>query len=214
MINGLYEGNLIADAHGDLFGTTSYGGANGDGTLFEIAKTATGYASTPITLVSFNGAYSIDPGGLVADAHGDLFGITTFGGANGYGTVFEIAKTATGYASTPTTLVSFNLNFNLTEGYYPFGNLVVDARGDLFGVTLEGPNAEGTVFEIAKTAHGYASTPTTLVSFNGANGAFPFDSLIADAHGDLFGTTEGGGVNNEYYVFGASVPIRRLTVRY
>ena len=64
LINGLYEGNLIADAHGDLFGTTAGGGANGAGTVFEIAKTAAGYASTPITLVSFNGAYSIDPGGL------------------------------------------------------------------------------------------------------------------------------------------------------
>ena len=46
---------LIADAAGDLFGTTYGGGANGDGTVFEIAKTAGSYASTPTTLVSFNG---------------------------------------------------------------------------------------------------------------------------------------------------------------
>ena len=52
-----------------------------------------------------------------------------------------------------------------------------------------GANGIGTVFEIAKTAHGYASTPTTLVSFNGTDGASPVGSLIADAHGDLFGTT-------------------------
>ena len=52
-----------------------------------------------------------------------------------------------------------------------------------------GANGDGTVFEIAKTAHGYASTPTTLVSFNGTNGAYPYGSLIADANGDLFGTT-------------------------
>ena len=105
------------------------------------------------TLVNFNGTNGGGAfGNLIADAHGDLFGTAGGDGPNSFGTVFEIAKTATGYASTPTTLVSFDLNFNLTEGYYPFGNLVVDARGDLFGVTLEGPNAEGTVFEIARIA--------------------------------------------------------------
>jgi uncharacterized repeat protein (TIGR03803 family) len=56
-----------------------------------------------------------------------------------------------------------------------------------------GSNAFGTVFEIAKTAAGYASTPTTLVSFNGTNGAFPEAGLIADANGNLFGTAAGGG---------------------
>src|SRR5438477_462290 len=104
------KGGLIADSNGDLFGTTANGGANGGGTVFEIAKTANGFASTPTTLVSFNGINGDLPtGGLIADSNGDLFGTTQSGGANGFGgTVFEIAKTATGYASTPTTLVSFN----------------------------------------------------------------------------------------------------------
>ena len=196
---GTPAAGLIADAHGDLFGTTYEGGAYGDGTVFEIAKTATGYASTPTTLISFNGTNGRWPdGGLVADAHGDLFGTTTYGGAYGDGTVFEIAKTATGYASTPTTLVSFNG----TDGIYPIGNLIADAHGDLFGVTLNGgANSKGTVFEIAKTAHGYASTPSTLVSFNGTDGAYPEAGLIADAHGDLFGTTAGGGANSNGTVF-------------
>jgi hypothetical protein len=52
---------------------------------------------------------------------------------------------------------------------------------------------EGTVFEIAKTAHGYASTPTTLVSFNGTDGSYPVGGiLIANGHGDLLGTTSNG----------------------
>ena len=45
--------DLIADADGDLIGTTAFGGANGDGTVFEIAKTSSGYPSTPTTLVIF-----------------------------------------------------------------------------------------------------------------------------------------------------------------
>ncbi len=109
--------------------------------------------------------------------------------------MFEIAKTATGYASTPTTLVSFNH----ANGAAPVGGLIADADGDLFGTTelggAGGASNEGTVFEIARTASGYASTPTTLVSFNGTNGALPVSSLIADADGDLFGTTGSGGAS-------------------
>ena len=59
---------------------------------------------------------------------------------------------------------------------------------------LVGGNDDGTVFEIAKTSGGYASTLTTLVSFNITNGAQPNAGLIMDAAGDLFGTTVSGGV--------------------
>ena len=62
------------------------------------------------------------------------------------------------------------------------------------------------MFEIVKTAGGYASTPTTLVSFNGTNGETPFGSLIADSNGDLFGTTDGGGANGDGTVFEITPP--------
>jgi uncharacterized repeat protein (TIGR03803 family) len=193
------RGSLIADANGDLFGTTLSGGANGDGTVFEIAKTAGGCASTPTTFVSFNEADGLLPeGSLIADANGDLFGTTEVGGANGEGTVFEIAKTAGAYASTPTTLVTFNG----ADGSIPAGSLIADASGDLLGTTATGgANGDGTVFEIVKTPAGYASNPVTLVNFDGADGADPAASLIADASGDLFGTTEEGGPDDDGTVF-------------
>jgi uncharacterized repeat protein (TIGR03803 family) len=88
------------------------------------------------------------------------------------------------------------VTFNRTNGANPQSSLIADAESDLFGTTpLGGANNDGTVFEIAKTGSGYASVPTTLVSFNGTNGANPDGSLIADANGDLFGTTEGGTTN-------------------
>jgi uncharacterized repeat protein (TIGR03803 family) len=69
--------------------------------VFEIAKTHQGY-STPTTLISFNGVDGAQPvAGLIADADGNLFGTTNFGGANNKGTAFKIARTASGYASTP-----------------------------------------------------------------------------------------------------------------
>jgi uncharacterized repeat protein (TIGR03803 family) len=184
---------VIADAAGDLFGVTANGGAYGYGTVFEIAKTSTGYATAPTLLASFNNADGASPSGsLIADAAGNLFGTTSEGGGPGnYGIVFEIAKTASGYASTPITVASFNG----TDGLQPSGGLIMDAAGDLFGTTYGGgANSDGTIFEIAKSGTGYASTPIALASFNGTNGAHPTAGLIMDAAGDLFGTTYYGGV--------------------
>jgi uncharacterized repeat protein (TIGR03803 family) len=91
---------------------------------------------------------------------------------------------------------------NGTFGSYPNGGLIADAAGDLFGTTeMGGANGDGTVFEIAKTGEGYLSTPATLKSFNGANGANPYAGLVADAAGDLFGTTETGGANSDGTAF-------------
>ena len=88
---------------------------------------------TLTTLVSFNGADGLGPvAGLIADAAGDLFGTTSGGGANGAGTVFEIAKTGGRYAGAPTTLVSFNVD----DGNDPEAGLIADAAGDLFGTTF------------------------------------------------------------------------------
>ncbi|MBV8824881.1 MAG: VCBS repeat-containing protein, partial [Hyphomicrobiales bacterium] len=190
---------LIADANGDLFGTAEGGGSWGFGTVFEIAKTATGYASSPTVLVNFTGADGQYPrAGLLADANGNLFGTTSQGGSSGFGTVFEIAKTADGYASSPTVLVSFNG----ADGRNPAAGLIADANGNLFGTTEEGGSSGfGTVFEIAKTAGGYASSPTVLVNFNRTDGAAPDGALLADANGDLFGTTSQGGSSGFGTVF-------------
>ena len=192
-------GSPFVDVAGDLFGTTSRGGASDDGTVFEITKTSGTYARTPTTLVSFNSTNGAYPTvGLFADAAGDLFGTTTYGGPNvDDGMVFEIAKTDGSYASTPTILASFNG----TNGARPNGSLIADTTGDLFGTTASGAKNAGSVFEIAMTGGTYASTPTTLVSFNGADGDDPVDGLFVDAAGNLFGTTFGGGANYAGTVF-------------
>jgi uncharacterized repeat protein (TIGR03803 family) len=207
---------LVADASGNLLGTTLYGGANpvggsGGGTVFEIAKTADGYANTPSVLYSFCAETNCTDGAgpiasLIADTGGNLFGTTSGGGAYRGGTVFEIAKTADGYANTPTIVYSFCAESNCTDGVFPQASLLADTNGNLFGTTRGGlvdlggghrVFLDGTVFEIAKTADGYANTPTVLYSFcaetNCTDGRTPDASLIADASGNLFGTTEDGG---------------------
>jgi len=153
---------------------------------------------TLTTLLCFNDTSGHPGTGLITNAAGDLFGTTESGTANQDGIAFEIANTGIGYAGTPTILVSFYY----TSGGPPYAGLITNAAGDLFGTTgYGGTIGEGSVFEIANTRTGYAGTPTTLVSFNGTNGADPYAGLIADAAGNLFGTTSGGGANGDGSVF-------------
>ena len=191
---------LTMDAAGNLFGVTQYGGPASNGEVFELVKTSTGYTQT--ILYSFTSSSGANPAGsgLVLDAAGNLFGVTTSGGANGKGTVFEIAKTESGYASTPTVLASFD-TYSAGGAIYNSA-LIIDAAGNLFGTTeLGGAYGKGTVYEIAKTANGYASTPIILASLDGSNGSYPLANLITDADGNLFGTTSSGGANNDGTVF-------------
>ena len=96
------DGQLFMDSNGDLFGATVHGGANGIGTTYEIAKVASGFATTPTfqadiptglnALAGPNGNVS----NLSADANGDLFGLMVTGGANKLGTVVEFPAGITG----------------------------------------------------------------------------------------------------------------------
>jgi len=210
------DAGLIIDAAGNLYGTTELGGANGKGTVFEVARTATGYSSTPITLASFNGTNGSAPEApLIMDAAGNLYGTTNQGGANDLGTVFEIAKTSTGYSAV-TTLVTFDRS----NGAGPAAGLTLDSAGNLFGTTKGGGSGSsstygyGTVFEIARTNTGYSTTPTTLVSFNLANGAYPEAPLAIDAAGNLFGTTFSGGGTTGYGEFGTVFEIAKTDTGY
>ncbi len=124
------------------------------------------------TLGIFTGANGQSPrAGLIMDGSGNLYGTTEVGGANGDGTVFEIAKGS----GTITTLASFNG----TNGAEPLAGLIMDSSGNLYGTTDQGgptwnPSAgvhgDGTVFELAKGS----GTITTLASFNGTNGEDPY----------------------------------------
>ncbi len=184
---------LVADSDGNLFGTTDGGGASGAGTVFEVLRSATGYAATPTILASFSGADQSGPtAGVVMDASGDLFGVAPTGGANGTGYAFEIVHTQAGYAAAPTVLV----NFDASAGTGSKSGLVLDASGNLFGTTQTGGSAgDGSIYEIARVGGGYASLAITLASFTGPNGrsSNPLANLIVDAGGNLFGTTFGGG---------------------
>src|SRR5215469_730241 len=117
------------------------------------------------TLVALDPMGATPPVGVAMDSSGNLFSVTT--GFNG--TVFEIDKTPSGYASTPTTLASFA---GIYAGSTPNAGLIIDAAGDLFGTSTEGGSkiGGGTVFEIVKSAGGYSGTPKVLAAFSDSPG--------------------------------------------
>jgi hypothetical protein len=197
--SGFFSGALAEDAQGDLF---VLGGTTDSGAVYEIANTATGYATTPMLIADLGGLGAMPVGPLTVDANGDLFGVSDSGGANGDGAIFEIAHTSTGYASTPLLVVSFDT----TEGINPNNPLLEDAYGDLFGTMFSSLLSEGStggdVFELANTGTAFAAAPTVLAQFDQATGFQPSGGLVEDAHGDLFGTTtEGGGLQGGGTVF-------------
>ena len=181
---------LIADANGDLFGTTNSGGASGDGTVFEIAKTSQRlcrHTNHPDHLQRVPTARITLENGLVTDTTATCSARPYGGGAYGGGTVFEIVKTPTGYATTPTTLVSLTA---------PMARMlrrpIADAKGNLFGTTGSGGgDARHGVRDRQhrdRLRH-HADHPGQLRRYRGDSRRRP----IADANGDLFGTTYDGG---------------------
>ena len=182
--------SLMFDSAGNLIGTANMGGANGDGTIFELQKTASGYADTPTVLAQLTERITggIPYSYVLADSSGNLIVPIYGGGPGGYGTVLELAKSGTGYAS-PTVLASFNGS----NGGFLNGGVLIDANGDILGSSWEGgTNGAGSVYEIAKTASGYASAPTVIAQFNGTDGLYT-GPLVMDAAGNLFGGTLKGG---------------------
>ena len=90
----------------------------------------------------------------------------------------------------PSYILTDLASFNGTNGEEPIGGLLMDRSGNLYGTTwMGGASGDGTVFEVAQGS----GTITTLASFNGANGANPYATLIMDGNGNLYGTTGYGG---------------------
>ena len=181
------DAGLIQASDGNLYGTTEYGGTNDDGVVFRIT---TNGALMP--LYAFTGVHDgANPrGALVQASDGNLYGTTENGGTNFEGTVFRIPTTG---ALTP--LYSFTDGH---DGGFPEAALVQAIDGNLYGTTYGGgTNGYGVVFRI--TTNGAL---TSLYSFtNGHDGAYPVAALVQASDGNLYGTTEEGGTNNDGAIF-------------
>jgi uncharacterized repeat protein (TIGR03803 family) len=188
---------LIFDRAGNLYGTAEGAGANSCGTVFGLTPSAAFWTETILHVFScdFTGDDGFAPtGDLTFDGAGNLYGTTYYGGANGYGTIFEL--TLSGGAWKETILHSFTGN----DGSNPYGSLIFDKAGNLYGTTLfGGENGDGVVFELKPSQGGWAET--VLHSFAGSDGLNPNPSLTFDRAGNLYGTTNSGGASGLGTVF-------------
>jgi uncharacterized repeat protein (TIGR03803 family) len=188
-------GTLLADSKGNLYGTTFGGGEFGKGTVFELTPPASAGAPWKESVLhSFSGAEGDGPNaGLTADSSGALYGTTVSGGASKNGVVFKLTP---GVATK--ALYSFKgRGRGLKDGANPYGGVIVDLDGNLYGMTFNGGAfGKGAVFKLAPNG-----AETVLRSFSGRDGGYPMAGLIADAAGNLYGATTEGGASNNGVVF-------------
>ena len=147
---GLPFGGLTFGPSGNLYGTTSYGGDGGGGTVFQL--TPSNGTWTLETIYSFftkaqgtSGPYD----NLVIDEAGDLYGTTGADGAYGFGNIFELQPSGGGW--TYSSIHDFCATDPCSDGAYPVGSVIFDKHGNLYGTTYLGGSAErGVVWEITR----------------------------------------------------------------
>ena len=196
---GSAPAGLAIDAAGRLYGTTYFGGSGGGGTAFRLSRAGSGWVLS--TLYSFNGTIGGDePGILVIGPDGALYGTTLSGGAPcNCGVVFRLRPSPHACSSTlcpwhEEILYEFQ---GTPDGANPSGSpLTFDSAGNIYGTTLYGgsESAPGTVFQLSPSAAGW--TERVIHTFHGYDGSHPAGSLAFDSAGDMYGTTENGGLDD------------------
>ena len=186
---------ITFDQQGRIYGTTYYGGSHANGVVYRLVHQGEGWGLSPIysfgTLGSHDGIYP--EARVVFGPDGLLYGTTSYGGAEGYGTVFSLRPPATTCTTTlcpwvETILYSFTGG---ADGGYPqFGDLVFDPAGNIYGTTYGGGSSrEGVVFKLARSGSGW--TESVVWNFGGSVGCCPYGGVTLDTAGNLYGTTEG-----------------------
>ncbi len=181
---------LIFDASGNLYGTTVLGN------VFKLTPNSDG-SWTEHTLYNFsNGDDGGAPrGGVIFDAAGNLYGTGSNFGANGFGVVFKLTPNSNG-TWTESVLYPFTGG---SDGHFPEASLIFDSTGNLYGTTAAGgdfgacPSGCGVVFKLSPNSDG-TWTESVIHSFNSGDGNTPTAGLIFDSAGNLYGTTNAGGV--------------------
>jgi len=212
-------GGVVFDRAGNLYGVTNEGGSTcpspGCGTIFQLAPPAQkGGAWTETILYGFNGTDgSIPVGAAIIDADGNLYGTTAYGGSGtcllfgdnvGCGVVYELSPTTKkGGQWTYTVLYNFQGG---KDALFPWGDLVFDNLGNLYGATQFGGGKGttcnqyfdgncGTVFKLSppKTKGGKWAERILHSFAGGTDGATPNGGLVLDSKGAIYGTTVAGG---------------------
>jgi uncharacterized repeat protein (TIGR03803 family) len=185
------QAGLARDSAGNLYGTTTAGGANHNGTVFELTRPKkNGQPWIEQALYSFGAAPdgATPVAGVTFDHAGNLYGTTSAGGAYGYGTIFQLVPAGSNW--TENILHEFQ---NADDGAVPYAGLVLDKAGNLFGAATEGDggSAGGTVFELTPSNGSWNFNLIYTVAGWGISGTFR--DVLLDSAGNLYATTHCDG---------------------
>src|ERR1051326_8602528 len=208
----LPNSTLVADRDGNLFGTTTTGGAqgtcygNGCGIVFELSRNPddTWTESIIYNFCAGHSGFDCPDGatgsGLVIDSAGNLYGVRTDGGGTGTGVAFELSPPSMrGGTWTYTLLYTFCSVSNCQDGWGPSGTLLIDSAGNLYGTTGAGGTADGgVIFELSLDAGVWNETVLYDFCMFGQDGICPDgenprSGVVFDNVGNLLGTTWYGG---------------------
>jgi uncharacterized repeat protein (TIGR03803 family) len=192
---------LTFDTAGNIYGTTSAGGASGKGTIFKLSPSG---GWTESVLYAFTGGPdgASPRGGLILDAAGNLYGTAFQGGTTGYGVVFELLPNSRGAWEEKELH-----RFANAPAANPISGLIFDTAGNLYGTTMLGADLNscaggcGTLFRLTPASSGGWTFHVLHAFGRGTDGYKPSGKLISDAAGNLYGTTQSGGNHGHGVVF-------------
>jgi len=202
------QAGLVIDKQGSLYGTTFYGGPGscdgGCGTVFKLTPSGSGYDETILyAFKDYTDGYLPFAAVTLDESTGAIYGTTWWGGTIHDGNVFKLTPSGSGYDKT--TLYDFDHHLHHgTNGVLPRSQLLLQPDGTLYGTDFIGGGGCngigcGSIFELKPSGSGY-SFAYVYNFLHPLNGADPeFSSLIVDAKGALYGTTDSGGSKTDCY---------------
>jgi uncharacterized repeat protein (TIGR03803 family) len=189
---------FISDAKGNLYGATGDGGTYGDGVVFMLTL-----AGKETVLYEFKGQANGDGaaphGHLAFDANGNIYGTTQAGGTNGTGTVYELSpKSGGGWKEK--VLYSFSAS-GTTDGTDPSAGMTIAADGTMYSTTPDGGAYQaGVIFSMKKTSKGWKQTVIKNLD-NSSTGGYPYEGLMMDTAGNLYGAAPTGGASGQGVIY-------------
>jgi uncharacterized repeat protein (TIGR03803 family) len=186
--DGAYpEGDLTFDQAGNIYGTTINGGSAGWGVVYSLSPSGGGWTQKLLYQVQNNGDGQYAWGGVTFDASGNLYGVFSQGGPGGYGALYKL--TPSGHSWTESTVHGFTFHGN--DGATPEGGLIRDAAGNLYGTTVHDSTGGGTIFKLTPSGGNWSFD--FLYGLTGGIDLGPYDKLVMDGAGNLYGTTFADG---------------------